>query len=77
VLEKEEADLPEDWDKRPYGSASQKVGNAWIESEASLVLRVPSVVEPREYNYLIHPKHPEIGELTIGEPEPLDFLIRE
>lgn len=72
VLEKEEADLPKDWDKRPYGSASQKVGDAWIESEASLVLRVPSVVESREYNYLIHPTHPEFEELTVGEPEPLD-----
>lgn len=66
-------DLPEGWDARPYGPASQKVGDAWIRSQASLVLRVPSIVVPREHNYLINPRHPDASNLQIGEPEPLDL----
>ena len=67
-----EDDLPEGWDARPYGPASQQVGDEWIRSEKSLVLRVPSVVVPEEYNYLINPEHPDFGELEFGEPRPLD-----
>lgn len=64
-------DLPGSWDERPYGPASQQVGDEWLQSEESLVLRVPSVVVPVEYNYLINPEHPKFGELKIGEPRPL------
>ena len=68
----DEKDLPEGWDARPNGPASQQVGGEWAWSEESLVLRVPSVVVPMEYNYLINPKHPDFGELEFGEPRPLD-----
>lgn len=72
VIAYEEKDLPDGWDERPHGPASQKVGNQWVESEASVVLKVPSVVVPAEYNYLINPRHPEFEELEIGEPRPLE-----
>ena len=72
VIAYDEKDLPEGWAARPYGPASQQVGDDWVQSEESLVLRVPSVVVPAEHNYLINPGHPEFGELEIGEPRPLD-----
>lgn len=64
-------DLPIGWDARPYGPASQQVGDAWAEAQASLVARVPSVVVPSEHNYLINPRHPDAGALAFGEPRPL------
>ena len=72
VIAYDAGDLPKGWDARPYGPASQQVGDEWIRSEKSLVLRVPSVVVPEEYNYLINPEHPDFGELEFGEPRPLD-----
>ena len=72
VIAYEEKDLPEGWDARPYGPASQQVGDEWAQSEESLVLRIPSVVVPAEYNYLINPGPPEFEKLEIGEPRPLD-----
>ena len=63
--------LPEAWDARPYGPVSQAVGDEWARSESSLVLKVPSVVEPMESNYLINPLHPDRGALDIGDPMPL------
>jgi RES domain-containing protein len=71
VFVRNEDDLPEGWDARPYGPTSQEIGDAWIRSQASLVLRVPSIVVPREHNYLINPRHPDASDLEIGDPEPL------
>ena len=73
VLVRKKDDLPEGWDARPYGLASQEIGDAWVRSQASLVLRVPSIVVPRECNYLINPRHPDASDLEVGEPEPLDL----
>ena len=64
----EENDLPEDWDSRPYEESGQQVGDTWIESGQSLVLKVPSVVVPLEYNFLINPEHPEVDRLVVGDP---------
>lgn len=72
VVACETSDLPELWDARPYVPASQKVGDRWVDNEESLVLRIPSVVVPREHNYLINPTHPDFDDLEIGEPELLE-----
>lgn len=73
VLVRDGPDLPDGWDERPYGPVSQQVGDEWVRTEASLVLRVPSVVVPREHNYLLNPQHPDFEELEFGEPEPLEL----
>ena len=46
-----------DIDPRDY-SQTRRYGDAWVEEERSLALRVPSVVVPLSYNYLINPQHP-------------------
>ena len=58
--------LPAGWDVRPYTSVSQAVGDRWLEEKRSLVLRVPSVVVLREWNYLLNPAHPSFGEIEVG-----------
>lgn len=63
--------LPAGWDDLPYGSSSQEWGDVWIRDETSLALKVPSVVEPLESNYLINPRHPAFDQLKLGEPAPL------
>jgi RES domain-containing protein len=40
--------------------ASRQIGDEWINHRASLVLEVPSVLAPRQKNYLINPLHPVI-----------------
>lgn len=39
-------------------SQTRRYGDTWIEEARSLTLRVPSVVLPMSYNYLINPNHP-------------------
>lgn len=67
----EAADLPDGWDYVPYQRASQQIGDTWLEEQRSLVLRVPSVVIPVQYNYLINPQHPDFSMLQIGQPKPV------
>jgi RES domain-containing protein len=54
--------LPSDWNAVPAPSSNAAIGDAWIESGASLGLAVPSVHPPAgtsEYNVLINPDHPD------------------
>lgn len=39
-------------------SQTRRYGDAWVREARSLVLRVPSVVVPMSFNYLINPNHP-------------------
>lgn len=65
------ASLPTGWDARPPGAASQGVGDAWLAAATSAVLRVPSVIVPAEYNYVLNPRHRDFGAIVVGQPAPL------
>ncbi len=65
--------LPAGWDDPASTLASAPVGRAWIESGASVALRVPSVVVPFEHNILLNPEHPDFERLRLGQPAPFLF----
>lgn len=48
------------WDAMPAGTASIERGQKWLQSNASALLLVPSVVIPQAGNVLINPLHPDI-----------------
>ncbi|MEZ5007391.1 MAG: RES family NAD+ phosphorylase [Chitinophagales bacterium] len=52
-------DLPKDWRQATAYAALQKAGAKWYQSDESLVLKVPSVIIPLEYNYIINTSHPD------------------
>lgn len=52
------------WDADPAGRTSVQLGQAWIKSNASALLLVPSVIVPDEYNVLINPLHPHSKTIT-------------
>ena len=51
-------DLSPSWASIPAGRASIEAGCAWLRSNQSPILRVPSVIVPEEYAALINPRHP-------------------
>lgn len=56
-------------------AATRNIGDAWIRQQESVVLKVPSVVIPESYNYLLNPNHPEFlrcVELELLGPFSLD-----
>ena len=44
---------------------SQQTGDAWLESRASALARVPSAIMPFTWNFLLNPLHPEAKKLRI------------
>lgn len=59
-------DLPVDWVAPSLHSATRKIGDRWIDSLASAVLRVPSAVVVGEVNYIANPVHPDFARLQPG-----------
>lgn len=58
VLQK---DLPKNWRSMIAYPDLQTIGSEWYESGRSLVLKVPSAVIHKEYNYIINTEHPEFA----------------
>jgi RES domain-containing protein len=76
VLALAEEHLPPDWQDSPEPASTVAIGEAWLRSQASLLLRVPSVVVPRSYNYLLNPAHPDQEQVLIRGPYPFKFDSR-
>jgi RES domain-containing protein len=53
--------LPSDWRHVKAYPKLQDIGGSWYRESRSLVLRVPSAVIPREYNYIINTRHPDFA----------------
>ncbi len=65
--------LPGNWRAQPPPSETKAIGSKWVLAGETLLLRVPSVVVPRESNYLLNPAHPDFSRVTIHSPEPFGF----
>lgn len=58
-----EGDLGPSW----RTADTRSIGDAWLASNESLLLAVPSAVAPRATNVLINPSHPDIALATVAE----------
>ncbi len=59
--------LPADWRTEPPGVGAMRFGDAWVRSERSAVLAVPSVLIPEERNFLLNPLHRDFRKITIQD----------
>ncbi|MDE2578140.1 MAG: RES family NAD+ phosphorylase [Hyphomicrobiales bacterium] len=59
--------LTSDWRDTP--AVTRGVGDAWLRSNASLALRVPSALAPQSWNYLINPRHADMARARIAQIE--------
>lgn len=69
-------DLPSSWKDIPAGADTQAIGDAWIAAGKTVLLKVPSVIAPGEFNLLLNPAHPDLARLTIGPLAPFRFDAR-
>jgi RES domain-containing protein len=65
IIEVPLTDLPRSWRRYPPPPALAKLGNAWLDAGQSVMLRVPSVLIPTEFNYLINPRHPDARKFKV------------
>jgi len=71
TLPVEEADLLPADDK-----AFRQIGDEWLEANVTPVLRVPSVLVPRQWNLLLNPAHPLFPAIRIEKQTPFAFDSR-
>lgn len=57
----------------PSVAASRALGGAWLDEAATLGLIVPSIIVPRDTNYVLNVLHPQFSRLKIAKPEPFSF----
>lgn len=70
VLRLGPAALPAGWDDPVAPPQLKRYGDEWVATGSHVVLAVPSVIIPGEWNYLLNPAHPEFPALTKSAPEP-------
>ena len=73
IMDVPEAVLAGDWNKSIPIPATQEYGMAWIASNSSAVLSVPSAVLPPERNYVLNLRHPDFPAILFGPSEPFRF----
>lgn len=59
IEEIKRSQLPDNWQDTSAYPILQKMGQDWLNSKRTTVLKVPSAIVPVEYNYLLNPQHPE------------------
>ena len=68
--------LPSKWRESPPPRELQEIGDKWIHSNASAVLRVPSVIIDSEWNYLLNPAHRDFASIDVADPAPFNLDLR-
>ncbi|WP_447554477.1 RES family NAD+ phosphorylase [Vreelandella sp. EE22] len=62
-------DLPDNWQEAPAPAETAELGDGWLASKQSLALALPSVIVPRELNYMLNPAHPLFDQITTTAEE--------
>jgi len=65
--------LPRKWRVEPPPPSTKAVGDLWVLEARSVVLALPSVIIPEEFNFLLNPAHPDFKKIYIGKPERFAF----
>lgn len=59
------ADLAPDW--RAQTLTSREIGDRWLDRATSALLRVPSAISEKAFNYLLNPQHPDAAMIAVAE----------
>lgn|GEM_PF-3960888 len=52
---------------------SQYIGDDFVSQNNAAVLKVPGIIVPLAFNYLINPQHPDAGKISVVDIIPLNF----
>lgn len=61
--------LPNNWHQFPPPYRLKDLALEWINNHETVLLRVPSVHSPYEFNYLMNPNHHELNQITVIKKE--------
>lgn len=61
------------YDPLPSRDETAELGDAWLAAGETAIARVPAVVAPYTWNYLMNPKHPDAAYVKITSQRRLPF----
>jgi RES domain-containing protein len=76
ILTLKEAQLPGDWKNFPIPFSTRDFGTELLNAAKDLVIKIPSLVVPEEWNYLINPAHPDRKQCKIVDVNDTVYDIR-
>ena len=56
---------PVDW--KDHIEFTRAIGDAWLASMETPLARVPSVIAPQTWNYILNPEHPDAKQVVVAE----------
>jgi RES domain-containing protein len=65
--------LPGNWSQYPAPREIAELGDEWLKTKRTLLLKVPSAIELHEKNILLNPVHTEIKRVTVTNVEDFKF----
>lgn len=68
--------LPSNWNMFPHVIATQVLGDKFVFENRFAVMKVPSVVVPGDFNFLLNPNHVDFNRIKILSKEPFGFDTR-
>lgn len=73
IQELQLSEIPSDWKSFPHSHSTQEIGDNFVNSGKSAVMKVPSAVVQGDHNYLINPNHKESVQIKFISSEPFSF----
>jgi len=64
---------PSDWNSIPHENASQLLGDAFVQNQKHLALKVPSAVVEGDFNCIINPRHLAMNTVSVQDVSPCSF----
>jgi RES domain-containing protein len=65
--------LPPNWNEYPEPNILKQIGNAFLQKNENLLLKVPSALVPEEFNYLMNPSHSKATKVKVVAKAPFLF----
>lgn len=71
--------LPENWQESPSPEETKLFGNSLLQRTDILAIRIPSIIIPSEYNFILNPSAKNFAAIKIVEIQPfvLDKRIKK
>ena len=70
------SDLPGDWRVSPAPSSAKDLGSDLLKKLEAAIIKIPSIVIPEEFNYILNPAHPDAKNFKIVEVKDFVYDIR-
>jgi len=59
------ADLPGDWRVSPAPASAKDLGSKLLKKMEVAIIKIPSIIIPEEFNYILNPSHPDAKQFRI------------